>query len=240
MTHHYARLISACALASTVLLGCGPSIDPAAKADIDRRVATLKPRGQNYPAPAAFIPRPYVVGQWTQHKLVDDKGQPSFMTYKVVGQDGGAYWVEMSNESYLGKNITKMLLSIGDCMNPESVEDPRGQDPRQRWPRDRVRPEHAGADEVDVEGRRGHALRIVAGPIPGDRDSSRRNLRQRVQGAHRSQLGSLAGHLHIVVSPRGPAVRAGEEPGDRQAEQHGAGRLRRVRRPKRAPLAARS
>ncbi|MBC8132626.1 MAG: hypothetical protein H7X95_06565 [Deltaproteobacteria bacterium] len=103
-------------------LGCGPSIDPAAKADIDRRVAMLKPAGQNYPAPAEFTPRPFAVGQWTQHKMVDDKGHPSFMTYKVVGQDNGAFWVEMSQESYMGKTITKMLLSIGDRMNPQSVD----------------------------------------------------------------------------------------------------------------------
>ncbi|MBC8131990.1 MAG: hypothetical protein H7X95_03340, partial [Deltaproteobacteria bacterium] len=44
------------------------------------------------------------------------------MTYKVVGQDNGAFWVEMSQESYMGKTITKMLLSIGDRMNPQSVD----------------------------------------------------------------------------------------------------------------------
>ena len=117
-----ARLGSFLILLSASLLGCGPSIDPAAKADIDGRVAALKPAGQTYPAPAAFSPRPFAVGQWTQHKLVDDKGQPSFMTYKVVGEDNGAFWVEMSQESYAGKSTTKMLIFIGDRMNPKSVD----------------------------------------------------------------------------------------------------------------------
>jgi hypothetical protein len=102
--------------------GCGPSVDPAAQADIDRRVAMLKPGAQTYPAPAAFVPRPLAVGQWTEHRMVDDKGRSSFLTYKVVGQDGDAYWVETSQETYAGKTITKLLLFIGDRMNPQSVE----------------------------------------------------------------------------------------------------------------------
>jgi hypothetical protein len=106
---------------ASLLGGCGPSIDPAAKADIDRRVSLLKPVGQVWPAPAAYMPPNFAVGQWTQHKVVDDKGQPSFMTYKVVAQDGAAFWVEMSNESYMGKTVTKMLMSIGNRMDPQSV-----------------------------------------------------------------------------------------------------------------------
>lgn len=104
------------------LVGCGPSIDPAAKADIDRRIAALKPAGQSYPAPAEFVPRPLAVGQWTQHKMVDDKGQPSILTYKIVGQNQGAFWVEVSSETYSGKNITKILMAIGDRTNPQSAD----------------------------------------------------------------------------------------------------------------------
>lgn len=124
----FTRIVSLCspaalfALLATMAVGCGPSIDPAAKADIDRRVATLKPAGQTYPAPAEFVPRPLVVGQWTQHKMVDDKGQPSFLTYKVVGQENGAFWIETSQEGYAGKTTTKLLLFIGDRMNPQSVD----------------------------------------------------------------------------------------------------------------------
>ena len=107
------------ALAATA---CGPSIDPAAKADIDRRVATLAPGGQTFTAPAIFAPRPMVVGQWTTHKLVNDKGQPSFMTYKIVGEEAGAFWIEVLREDYFGKTVTKMLLFMGDRMNPATME----------------------------------------------------------------------------------------------------------------------
>jgi hypothetical protein len=109
-------------LLSLAGVACGPSIDPAAKADIDRRVSLFAPASSSYPSMPVFAPRPLVVGQWTQLKLVDDKGQPSILTYKIVGTEGDAYWVEVVNESYLGKTVTKMLLFFGDRMNPATME----------------------------------------------------------------------------------------------------------------------
>src|SRR3954454_7431297 len=92
--------------------GCGPSIDPAAKADIDRRVSVLQAGSNAVPAPAPgmFAPLPFAVGQWTQYKMTNDKNEPSFLTYKIVGQDGDAVWLEVVNETYAGKTIQKMLV----------------------------------------------------------------------------------------------------------------------------------
>jgi hypothetical protein len=103
---------------------CGPSIDPAAKADIDRRVAMLQPGSTTIPAPGAgvFAPLPFAVGQWSQYKMINDKNEPSFLTYKIVGQEGDAVWLEMVNETYTGKMIQKMLVAFGNRMDPNSVE----------------------------------------------------------------------------------------------------------------------
>lgn len=109
-------------LASLAVSACGPSIDAAAKADIDRRVAALAPATRTVPAPAGFAPKPIAVGQWAQHKLLSDKGEPSFSTYKIVGEEGGAYWVEVVHEAYTGRTVTKMLLFMGDRMNPSTME----------------------------------------------------------------------------------------------------------------------
>ncbi|HEX3906207.1 MAG TPA: hypothetical protein VH853_25525 [Polyangia bacterium] len=103
------------------LAGCGPYIDPAAKADIDRRVALLGPSLQGVSAPRVFQPRPFAVGQWTQHWVVR-QGQPSFITTKIVGTKGDAFWVESVEETYFGKTVTKVLVFIGDRANPQSVE----------------------------------------------------------------------------------------------------------------------
>lgn len=107
---------------SSVISGCGPSIDSAAKADIDKRIAAMVPSGAAFAAPTGFVPKPVVVGQWTQHKMVSEKGQPSLLTYKIVGQEGDAYWVEVANENYYGKTVTKILLFMGDRTNPASMQ----------------------------------------------------------------------------------------------------------------------
>jgi hypothetical protein len=107
---------------SLSLAACGPSIDPAAKADIDRRVALFAPSQGSFPAMQAFAPRPLAVGQWMQVKAVDDKKQPSINTYKIVGEEGGAFWVENVQEAYTGKTVIKMLLAFGDRMNPATME----------------------------------------------------------------------------------------------------------------------
>jgi hypothetical protein len=109
-------------LSSACVLACGPSIDNAAKADIDQRIAVLAHTGQTFPAPIGLLPKPLAVGQWTQHKLVNEKGEPALVTYKIVGEDSGAYWVEVANENYYGKTVTKILLSPGDRMNPNTME----------------------------------------------------------------------------------------------------------------------
>jgi hypothetical protein len=105
-----------------VLSACGPSIDSAAKVDIDKRIAAMVPSGAAFSSPAGLSPKPVVVGQWTQHKMVSEKGQPSLLTYKIVGQEGDSYWVEVANEGYYGKTVTKILLSMGDRSNPSTMQ----------------------------------------------------------------------------------------------------------------------
>ena len=54
--------------------------------------------------------------------MTNDKNEPSFLTYKIVGQDGDAVWLEIVNESYQGKMIQKMLVAFGDRMDPNQVQ----------------------------------------------------------------------------------------------------------------------
>lgn len=108
-------------LAAPVLAGCGPSIDPALKADIDRRSASFGRPSQSFPGPVGFTPQPFQVGQWTQHKMVYDQ-QPSFLTTKIVGQLGDAFWIESLHETYSGRTVTKILLSVPNRMDPASIE----------------------------------------------------------------------------------------------------------------------
>jgi hypothetical protein len=112
------RLVAVLLLA----VGCGASVDPAAKADIDRRVGALSAPRQSFAAPTGFQPVPFAAGQWTRHKLVDEKGAPSFMTYKIIAQEGDAFWVESVIETYAGRTMMKMLLAIPDRMDPRTLD----------------------------------------------------------------------------------------------------------------------
>lgn len=111
-------LLLAFALATAA---CGPSINAAAKADVDKRVASLAGGSQVYPAPASPTPMPMAVGQWVTYKVVSDKGEPSFLTMKLVGQDGNAFWYETAHQSYYGKSGIRMLVDFGDRKNPETI-----------------------------------------------------------------------------------------------------------------------
>jgi hypothetical protein len=113
------RALLLCALA---VAACGPSIDAAVKADIDARLAALGPGSNAVPAPAGFEPMPLAAGQWSQYKMTDDEGQPSFLTYKIVGEEGGAYWLEILNERYTGRMTQKMLIAFGSRTDPSQIE----------------------------------------------------------------------------------------------------------------------
>jgi hypothetical protein len=115
------RLSIALVLASSLATACSPSIDPAAKADIDHRVAALAPAGQNVGKPSNSTPMPMAVGQWLTYKVTSDKGEPSFLTLKLVGQEGPAFWYETLQESYHGKTAMRMLVDFGDRKSIDGV-----------------------------------------------------------------------------------------------------------------------
>jgi hypothetical protein len=120
------RTALAVALSAALLSlgGCGPSINAASKADIDRQIAALQAPSASIPAPAAgdFRPMPLAAGQWAKFKIVNDKGEPSFYTYKILGEESGAFWVEVAMDSYQGKTLQKMLVFFGSRTDPKEAE----------------------------------------------------------------------------------------------------------------------
>jgi hypothetical protein len=100
---------------------CARSLDPAAKSDIDRRVAALKVGGELHGTPGSAEPMPFAVGQWATYRFLDKDRQPSFLTLKIVGEEGGAYWYETVSESYQGTTVARMLVEFGDRKNPDSI-----------------------------------------------------------------------------------------------------------------------
>jgi hypothetical protein len=108
-------------VASPTISGCGGSVVPAAKADIDRRVAALGPPVASFDAPGAGGGTPFETGQWARYRVADQSGRPSFVTHKIVGREEGAFWMEVVTDSYAGRTIVKMLVALGEMQAPHGL-----------------------------------------------------------------------------------------------------------------------
>jgi hypothetical protein len=115
------RLLLAFA-AAAVAAACGPTIDAAAKADLDRRLSQITTSEETYPPSESFSPMAFVIGQWTEHRVTDDRGRKSLVTSKLVGQENGAYWLETITETETGREAAKMLVAMLSGRDPTGME----------------------------------------------------------------------------------------------------------------------
>jgi hypothetical protein len=109
-------------LVASLAGACGPHVDAAAKADLDRRLAALPTSDQTYPPSVAYLPMSFTVGQWTEHRLTDAKGATSLITNKLVGEENGGYWLETATESYGGRDVVKMQVVLLAGRDPSGME----------------------------------------------------------------------------------------------------------------------
>jgi hypothetical protein len=146
------------------------------QASVDKQVSSLHQQSTTYPAPSSEELLPLKPGQWIRLKMVDSQGRPSFLTNKVVGQEGNAYWMEMVNESYTGKTIFKMLLDVGDRKDPEKIDIQN------------IIVKNGDSAPIDY-GKQGPVLAIVKGMYK----SVAKNLAVRWQGLPRETKTTIAG-----------------------------------------------
>jgi hypothetical protein len=110
-------------LASSLgLPACGPMVDAAAKADLDSHLAQIRTSEETYAPAESFLPMAFAVGQWTEHRITDERGVPALVTYKLVGEESGAFWLETVSESYEGRDVTKMLVALTSGRDPAGME----------------------------------------------------------------------------------------------------------------------
>jgi hypothetical protein len=121
--HRMVGFVALLSCGSCALLACGSGVNPALQSSIDQRVLSFKQFSDNvYEAPTSTEALPLAVGQWTSYKMMDKEGNPALMTYKVVGEDAGAFWLETVRETYHDKQVTLLLLSLGKGHNLDDVE----------------------------------------------------------------------------------------------------------------------
>lgn len=115
--------IAAACLCACGLCACSQSVNPEMQSSIDKRVLSFKEFSDNvYEAPQTNTPLPLAVGQWTRYKMMDKEGKPALMTYKVIGEDSGAFWLETVRETYYEKQVTQLLLDLGKGRSLDDVE----------------------------------------------------------------------------------------------------------------------
>lgn len=125
-------LVLAAVTVAVLPTGCASSIDPAAKADLDARIANLRARSITIAAPpeGALGPMPLAAGQWVQYKMTLSNGQPKLLTQKILKQQGDAFWIELVHDTYQGKTVQQMLVAFGNDGKAElrtlRTKDPRG------------------------------------------------------------------------------------------------------------------
>jgi hypothetical protein len=113
----------AAAAAFVVAAGaCGPSIDSAAQADLEKHLAQIQTSEETFPPAESYSPMAFVVGQWTEHRVTDGQGHKSLVTTKLVGQEAGAYWFEVVSESAYGREVARILVAMPSGRDPAGME----------------------------------------------------------------------------------------------------------------------
>jgi hypothetical protein len=100
---------------------CGPTIDPAAQADLDRKLSQIQTSEQTFPPSESYSPMAFVVGQWTEHRITDDKGRKSLVTNKLVGQEEGGYWLEVVSDTGQGRELARLLVGMPSGRDPAGM-----------------------------------------------------------------------------------------------------------------------
>jgi hypothetical protein len=116
------RLLAPFLAITALCAACGATTDPAARADLERHLAQLPTSEETFPPSETFLPMAFVVGQWTEHRLTDDKGRSSLVTYKLVGQESGGYWLEIVTETYQGREVAQLLVAMLSGRDPAGME----------------------------------------------------------------------------------------------------------------------
>jgi hypothetical protein len=81
------------------------------------------------PPPGGEVARPtatelpgFAVGQWSKYRVTADEGQTFEITYKIVGDEEGAYWLEIVRGTAEAGTVMQLLISIKNRSDPNSLE----------------------------------------------------------------------------------------------------------------------
>ncbi|MBK7584233.1 MAG: hypothetical protein IPI67_29030 [Myxococcales bacterium] len=110
--------------------GAGPS------STAGTSVAGPPAAGGEVARPSATELAPFAVGQWSKYRISMDDGQVTEITYKIVGEESGAHWLEIVRGAANAGTVMQLLVSLKSRSDPNSLEIRAA---RIRMPNDQVR-----------------------------------------------------------------------------------------------------
>ncbi|MCC6663901.1 MAG: hypothetical protein IT375_09160 [Polyangiaceae bacterium] len=114
----------AVALVTLIPLGCSKpepeGTPPSSKAGTS--VAEPPAPGGEVPRPAATELAPFAVGQWSKYRTTMDDGTTAEITYKIVGEEQGAHWVEIVRGAAEAGTVMQLLVKLTNRSDPSSIE----------------------------------------------------------------------------------------------------------------------
>jgi hypothetical protein len=87
------------------------------------------PAASSGPSQAAEVARPsgqtlaaFSTGQWTKYKVDLGDGQKTELTYKIVGEEEGAHWLEIVRGPAGAGTVIQLLVKVPNRNDPNSLE----------------------------------------------------------------------------------------------------------------------
>jgi hypothetical protein len=84
--------------------------------------------GAQAPAQGGHIARPssselsaFAVGQWSKYRIEMDDGTKTEITYKIVAQEQGAYWLEIVRGAADAGTVMQLLIEVKNRADPSSL-----------------------------------------------------------------------------------------------------------------------
>jgi hypothetical protein len=64
----------------------------------------------------------FSVGQWSKYRVTTDEGQTFEITYKIVGEEDGAHWLEIVRGEAVAGTVMQLLVFMKSRTDPASLE----------------------------------------------------------------------------------------------------------------------
>lgn len=125
--------LGACLLCAQIFIGCGGDKQTGGSA-ASSAAAAQSPAAQNavpgakeYAAPSEYAPNPFKVGQWARFRTITAGEAPGEMIYRIVSQEGSAFWLEAEMKLPTGISISQTLMDFDPKaeMRPDMVKKMR-------------------------------------------------------------------------------------------------------------------